>query len=101
MALYDGLPLNTPTKVKEDAQTEVWATRTVNGGTEEYRIKPGTDLDRAKQIAANASGAIDANVTYLAIVSPTTAQVTAQVKALTRQINGVLRQALGRFDKVD
>lgn len=39
MALYDGLPLNTPTKVGGDGSTfEVWATRTQNGGTVENRL---------------------------------------------------------------
>jgi hypothetical protein len=42
MALYDGLPLDTPTKVFDDgADLELWATRTANGGTVEQRTKPG------------------------------------------------------------
>lgn len=34
------------------------------------------------------------NLTYLAIVSPTNAQVVAQVQALTRQVNGLIRWGL-------
>lgn len=48
---------------------------------------------------------ITANDTYLAITTPTTAQVAAQVKVLTaqstrqaRQLNGIARLILGKFD---
>jgi len=47
MAEYDGLPLNTPTKVSETADHETWATRTANGGTVEHRPKVGSNAGLA------------------------------------------------------
>lgn len=44
----------------------------------------------------NAQAALDSNATYLAIASPTNAQVAAQVRALTQQMQRVI-QALARF----
>ena len=45
--------------------------------------------------------ALESNKTFLALTSPTNAQVLAQVKALTRQVNGVMRLSLNKLDKVD
>jgi hypothetical protein len=101
MALYDDLPLNTPTKISEDVNAEIWATRTPNGGTVETRAKPNTDLSRSQQIEALAASAIAANTTYLAIGSPSNAQVVAQVRLLTREVSALIRLRLGRFDGVD
>lgn len=101
MAVYDGLALNTPTKVSEDSNVEVWATRTANGGTVENRIKPGSNADRMQQLQARTEQAIANNSTYIALASPSAAQQTAQVKALTRQVQALLRLAQGRFDSVD
>ena len=42
--------------------------------------------------------ALSDNSAYLAITSPTNAQVAAQVKALTRQVNGLIRLVLSRFE---
>lgn len=65
-------------------------------------------LDRAASERANeatiqqrATGALATNATFLAIASPTNAQIAAQVKALTRQNNGLIRLALRRFDSAD
>lgn len=45
--------------------------------------------------------AIDANLAYLALNPPTTAQALAQVGALTRQVNGMLRLLRNRLDSAD
>lgn len=80
-----------------DASGNVTATRA--------RTQPESDA-LAAQGAANtaatnqatiqqaARGALANNSTYLGIASPTTAQVTAQVQALTRQSNRVIRLLL-------
>ena len=52
-------------------------------------------------IEEQAGAALDANTAYLAIATPTNAQVAAQVKALTRQNNKIIRLALGRLDGTD
>lgn len=46
-------------------------------------------------IQAGLQTALAANVTFLAIASPTTAQVTAQNKALTRQVDALIKIQLG------
>lgn len=43
-----------------------------------------------KMLIDQAQGAIDANKTFLALQSPTNAQVLAQVKALTQQMNKLI-----------
>lgn len=41
--------------------------------------------------------ALATNKTYLALASPTTAQNTAQIKALTKHVDALTRLALGMF----
>lgn len=53
------------------------------------------------QIERKLDAAIDANVAYLALNPPTTAQAIAQVSALTRQVNGLLRLMRNRLDSAD
>lgn len=52
-------------------------------------------------IRQHAAGALTSNKAFLALTSPTNAQVLAQVKALTRQQNGLIRLALQSFDGTD
>ena len=51
-------------------------------------------------IESQALTALANNKTYLGI-TPTTAQNTAQIKALTRQMNGVIRLLLNKLDGTD
>lgn len=53
--------------------------------------------DAATALLTKASNAIAANVTYLAIASPSNAQVTAQVRAITRQTNALMRLVAGMY----
>lgn len=53
--------------------------------------------DAATALLTKASNALDANVTYLAIASPTNTQNAAQLKAITRQINAVMRLVAGMY----
>lgn len=55
------------------------------------------DLNR-DELLAKAVDALAGNKTFLDIASPNNAQVIAQVKALTRQVNGVIRLLTGRFE---
>lgn len=60
-----------------------------------------TQQSSAAIIRDRAQQALDANKTFLAITSPSNAQVVAQVKALARQNNALIRLLLGRFDGTD
>lgn len=66
------------------------------------RPKTPTELDGAKSAATqttlegNARNAYTANRNFLAVASPTNAQVVAQVRALTRQQNAVIRLLVAR-----
>lgn len=60
-----------------------------------------TAADNDATIRAQAANALTANRTYAALASPTAAQTTAQVKALTRQNNAIIRLLLGKLDGTD
>jgi hypothetical protein len=51
-----------------------------------------------EELLRRARGALQSNRNYLATPTPTQAQVVAQVAALTRQVNALIRFALGAFD---
>lgn len=52
-------------------------------------------------LVSRADTALTGNKTYLAIASPTNAQVAAQVKTLTQQNSAVIRLLLGRLEATD
>lgn len=52
----------------------------------------------ADTIRTQATASLQANRDFLTVVSPTNAQTLAQVRALTRQMNGLIRHMLGAFD---
>lgn len=58
-------------------------------------------VDNEAQLIQKAASALANNQTFLAIASPTTAQAVAQVKALTRQVNALIRLAVGQLDTTD
>ena len=49
-------------------------------------------------IRAAATNALATNATFLGLATPTNAQVLAQVQALTRQMDGVIRLLTGRLE---
>jgi len=60
-----------------------------------------TSEDNADSLRAKASQAFAINATFLALASPTNAQTLAQVKALTRETNAIIRLLLGALDTTD
>jgi hypothetical protein len=61
-------------------------------------VKAGAVYDTYTSLLARANTALTNNATYIALASPSTAQNTAQVKALTRQTDALIRFLLRRFD---
>jgi hypothetical protein len=71
--------------------------------TRPYTVEENTDADeRAARAAERANGntlrtrannALATNRTFLALLAPTTAEVVAQVRALSRQMNNLARLA--------
>lgn len=59
------------------------------------------DVANERTLRAAAATALQGNRGFLALTSPTNAQVLAQVKALTRQNQGIIRLLLGQLDATD
>lgn len=79
-------------------------TTTVNGvvvetQTATFNTTPEQDVEET--LANQATAALTANKTYAALASPSNAQVAAQVKALTQQVNALIRLQLRRLDTAD
>lgn len=62
---------------------------------------PDPSIQVGETLRTRARDAIDANKAFLAKASPTNADVLAQVKALTRQQNAVVRLLIGALDSAD
>ena len=84
-----------------DALTLAFATDLTQAQVDEVKARCDAVNDVEKTLRARALTAIDANKTYLALAPPTQAQVVAQVRALTAQMNGLIRIGLAALDTTD
>lgn len=66
-----------------------------------YTVTTTPEQDNQDAIRAAAAQALASNRQYVGLSSPTAAQTAAQVKALTRQQNGLIRLLLGQLDNTD
>jgi len=57
-------------------------------------------VQNQETLEQRARTALANNQAYLALAAPTQAQAVAQVAALTRQVDGLIRFLLGQFDSV-
>ncbi len=51
-------------------------------------------------LRSRATAALTSNTTYLALAAPSTAQNTAQIKALTKESNALIRLLLGLLSDI-
>ena len=85
-----------PLTAEEQAERDAMAVE-----YEQQRQAEGTRTANRQTIEDAARKALASNRTYLGLSSPTNAQNAAQLKALTRQVNGLIRLALSELDAAD
>lgn len=66
--------------------------------TRQVTITTTPEQDNGDTLRSQALAALTTNRTYVARTSPTAAQTTAQVQALSQQNNGLIRLLLGLLD---
>lgn len=68
---------------------------------EDYTVPKPAEQVNEETIRERAEAALADNLAYLGTQNPSNAEAAAQIKALTRQVNGVIRLLLNRFDSSD
>lgn len=86
----------TITTISEDPATG--DTVKVVDGVEVERIAPTLERTNERTILTKMDQALTANATFLAIATPTNAQIAAQVKLLTREVNAIIKLTRNQLD---
>ena len=97
------MAITTTTSQQPDGSTLTVATDDATGREvwrSVFRLPSATEQNR-QSITDQARQALDTNRAFTAISAPTNAQVAAEVKALARQNNGIIRLLLGLLDGTD
>lgn len=82
--------------------TKQWITYGPDGSVVESRsYETAPEQDNRDAMLDSARQALATNRTYIGLASPTAAQNVAQMKALSRQNNGLIRLLLGLLDGTD
>lgn len=68
---------------------------------ESVNVSVPSDVANERTLRDQARAALQANRTFLALPTPTTAQNAAQIKALTRQANALIRMAVQDMSGTD
>jgi hypothetical protein len=85
------------TQTMADGSTARVITYSDGARSQQYTPGPGTPAANQQALQAKAINALASNVTFLAIANPTSAQVTAQVKLLTRETSALIRLLLNQL----
>ncbi len=91
---WDGTTLYTPPA----GQTTMLTATAISGG---YTFPPlPVGVVNAAALQAKAANALAGNAAFVALASPSNAQTLAQVKALTRQMDALIRLTLNQLDDI-
>lgn len=95
--LASGVSTNRETILYMLIEADVSGAIAPNQNPANAQLNSNTNTANLATILQQAATALTNNTTYLGIASPTNAQVVAQVAALTRQMDGVIRVLVQNF----
>lgn len=82
---------NTQPETLADGTVHTITTYSDGSKSETWTPPAGSPAANAQTLRDKAASALTTNATFLGRANPTTAQVTAQVQALTRQVDALIR----------